>query len=247
MLGFVSSSWPLTSPSTFTPARTRGDLSCAVGYNPTLPHTFSCCNCSSSGRRELFQRVPGCLRHICYPFLSTGEIRDFHRIASVTLGGGGGAGGRRPGRRGAYLEVSGALEGLPAHGTHVDALPAVHLLAVLQQHGGRREAAATLHALVQPGLLLGRPALGQAGRDVSDLRRGRKPRALLHGCGSQQSDRGTLRHRHTQPRASSVTLGGAAGTQASYLTGPLSHSGQSLENGTRFRTHDLPGANSAPT
>lgn len=73
------------------------------------------------------------------------------------------------GRWHTYLEVGGALEGLPARGAHVDALPAVCGLAVLQQHGRRREGAATVQALVQPALLLGLAALGQAGRHVSYL------------------------------------------------------------------------------
>lgn len=65
--------------------------------------------------------------------------------------------------------MRGALEGLPAHGTHVDALPAVHLLAVLQEHGGRCAGAAALQALVCPALLLGLPALRHG--DVRHLQR----------------------------------------------------------------------------
>lgn len=77
--------------------------------------------------------------------------------------------------QGTYLEVGGALEGLPAHGADVDALPAVGLLAVLQQQGRGRERAAALHALLQPALLLGLAALGQARRDVGHLERVRIP------------------------------------------------------------------------
>lgn len=87
-----------------------------------------------------------------------------------------------------YLEVRGTLEGLPAHGADVDALPAVRLLAMMQQHGGRREGAATLQALVQPALLLGLAALGQVGRDISYLERVRNPVTLLDCC-SLQTDR----------------------------------------------------------
>lgn len=80
----------------------------------------------------------------------------------------------RPGP-GPYLEVGGALEGLPAHGAHVDALPPVRLLAVLQQQRRGREAAATLRALLQPALLLGLAARRQARRDVGHLQRVRMP------------------------------------------------------------------------
>ena len=76
---------------------------------------------------------------------------------------------------GLYLEVRGALEGRPAHGADVDALTPVGCLAVLQQQAGRGEAAAALQARVQPGLLLGRTAWGQAGRDVRHLQWGRIP------------------------------------------------------------------------
>ena len=76
---------------------------------------------------------------------------------------------------GLYLEVRGALEGLPAHGADVDALTPVGCLAVLQQQAGRAKAAATLQARVQPGLLLRRSARGQAGGDVRHLQRGRIP------------------------------------------------------------------------
>lgn len=77
--------------------------------------------------------------------------------------------GGRPGST--YLEVGGALEGLSACGADMDALPAVRVLAMLQQHGGRGKGAATLQALVQPGLLLGLAALRQVGRHVSYLER----------------------------------------------------------------------------
>lgn len=80
------------------------------------------------------------------------------------------------------LEVSGALEGLPAHGADVDALPAMHLPAVVQEHSGRRAGAATLQALVQPALLLGLASRAQAGRDVSYLGRVRNPMSLLSWC-----------------------------------------------------------------
>lgn len=96
--------------------------------------------------------------------------------------------------------MRGALEGLPAHGTHVDALPAVHLLAVVKQHGGRREGAATLRALVHPALLLGRPALGQAGRHVSYLQWVANPGLYSVAAVCKRTDRQDDRHTLTQVR-----------------------------------------------
>lgn len=84
--------------------------------------------------------------------------------------------------RWAYLEVRGALEGLPAHGAAVDALPAVHLLAVVHQHCRRREGAVTLQALVCPALLLGLVARGQVPRDASYLERVRNS-VTFHSLG----------------------------------------------------------------
>lgn len=100
----------------------------------------------------------------------------------------------RPGP-GPYLEVGGALEGLPAHGAHVDALPPVRLLAVLQQQRRGREAAATLRALLQPALLLGLAARRQARRDVGHLQRVRMPGLTRLGqCATagQHTEAGTL-------------------------------------------------------
>lgn len=100
----------------------------------------------------------------------------------------------RPGP-GPYLEVGGALEGLPAHGAHVDALPPVRLLAVLQQQRRGREAAATLCALLQPALLLGLAAWRQARRDVGHLQRVRMPGLTRLGpCATagQHTEAGTL-------------------------------------------------------
>ena len=71
--------------------------------------------------------------------------------------------------------MRGALEGLPAHGADVDALPAVQLPAVVQQQGGRGEGAATLQALVQPALLPGLPTLGPARGRGRHLERVRNP------------------------------------------------------------------------
>lgn len=88
--------------------------------------------------------------------------------------------------------MRGALEGLPAHGADVDALTPVGCLAVLQQQAGRGEAAATLQARVQPGLLLRRSAWGQAGRDVRHLQRGRIPTEPLRP-GSQTTPDGRCR------------------------------------------------------
>lgn len=73
------------------------------------------------------------------------------------------------------LEVRGTLEGLPTHWTAVDALPAVHLLAVVQQQSGRCKGATALQALVQPALLLWLATLGQAGRDICHLKQVRNP------------------------------------------------------------------------
>lgn len=93
---------------------------------------------------------------------------------------------------GPYLEVRGALEGLPAHGADVDALAPVGRLAMLQQQAGRGEAAAALQARVQPGLLLGRAARGQAGGDVRYLQQGRIPTEPLRP-GSQTTPGGHCR------------------------------------------------------
>lgn len=69
---------------------------------------------------------------------------------------------------GTYLEVRGALEGLPAHAAAVDALLAVRLLAVVRQHRGRGEGAVALQALVRQALLLRLAAWGQGG-DIGHL------------------------------------------------------------------------------
>lgn len=53
----------------------------------------------------------------------------------------------------------------------MDALPAMCVLAVLQQHGGRGKGAAAFQALVQPAVLLGLAALHQVGRHVRYLER----------------------------------------------------------------------------
>lgn len=87
-----------------------------------------------------------------------------------------------------YLEVGSPLEGLAAHGAHVDALPAVRVLAVVQQQSRRCEAAATLQAWVLPALLLRLAAWGQVSGDVSYLRWVRD-RDFTQGCSWQTNRR----------------------------------------------------------
>lgn len=114
--------------------------------------------------------------------------------------------------------MRGALEGLPAHRADVDALPAVHLLAVVQQQGGRGEGAATLQALVQPALLLGLPTLGQVRRHVRHLEQVTNPGLTGPARGVQAAPP------RTQPPSSAVICGrrpasrppvGAAATSSS--------------------------------
>lgn len=57
----------------------------------------------------------------------------------------------------------------------MDALAAMHLLAVVQQQGCRCKCAAALQALVQPALLLRWPSWCQAGRYISYLQQVGKP------------------------------------------------------------------------